>query len=174
MTVVLQEAERTDLPVRAIHRSADALLLEILARLGGHGFRPDASDSLRQIAASAAEQALPFDTVVHSVRDSHRMWLEQLLSRMRLQLLPEQALAEVPLVVTEVIDDAITQIVGAIWPNGNASPRDGRPGSAPPSRPCSTADPSIATVSSGTSVSLSRTTTSGPCCGGPAGRPGHC
>lgn len=109
-SVVVQEAERTDLPVRAIHRTTEALLLEILARLGGHDFRPDAAADYRQVAASAAEQAVPFDTVVHSMRDCQRMWLEQLLSRMRLRLPPE-ALAEVPLTVAEVMDGAITLIV---------------------------------------------------------------
>ncbi|MEU3930618.1 hypothetical protein AB0E85_00940 [Streptomyces sp. NPDC029044] len=58
-TVVLKESERTDLPVQAIHRSCEALLLEILTRLSGHDFQPDVTDTYLQIAASAAEQAVP-------------------------------------------------------------------------------------------------------------------
>ncbi|MFJ9249636.1 PucR family transcriptional regulator [Streptomyces sp. NPDC101776] len=110
--IVRQEAERTELPVLAIRRAAEALLLEILARLGGHDFQPGVADNYRQIAASAAEQAVSFETVVHSIRDCQRMWLEQLLSRVRTSLAAE-ALAALTLTVAEVTDIAITRIVGA-------------------------------------------------------------
>lgn len=110
-TVVLKESERTDLPVQAIHRSCEALLLEILARLAGHDFQPDVTDTYRQIAASAAEQAVPFDTVVRSMRECQRLWLEQLLARMG-PTLPAEALAAVPLTVAEVMDSTITLVVG--------------------------------------------------------------
>lgn len=110
-TVVLKESERTDLPVQAIHRTCEALLLEILARLGGNDFHPDLTYTYRQIAASAAEQAVPFDIVVRSMRDCQQLWLEQLLARMR-PALPAEALAAVPLTVAEIMDGAITLVVG--------------------------------------------------------------
>ncbi|MFF4630035.1 PucR family transcriptional regulator [Streptomyces griseorubiginosus] len=110
-TVVLPVSERGELPVQAIHRTCEALLLEILARLGGHDFRPDLTDTYRQIAASAAEQGVPFDVVVRSMRDCQQLWLEQLLARMR-PTLPAEALAAVPLTVTEIMDGAITLVVG--------------------------------------------------------------
>jgi hypothetical protein len=87
-----------------------------------------------------AEQAVPFDTVVRSMRECQRLWLEQLLARMG-PTLPAEALAAVLLTVAEVMDSTITLVSGTTWPNASASPRGGglaaghRPGHPRPSPP---------------------------------------
>ncbi|WP_406445267.1 helix-turn-helix domain-containing protein [Streptomyces sp. NBC_00631] len=110
-STVAQEPEHSDLPVRAIQRSCEALLLEILARLAGHDFRTDLTDCFQEIAASAAERDVPFDWVVRRMREAQQLWLEQLLDGLR-PALPIEALAAVPLTVAKVMDGAITLVIG--------------------------------------------------------------
>jgi DNA-binding PucR family transcriptional regulator len=109
--VLAREPAYIDLPYDAIHRLSESLLIQVLARLAGQEIAVDASSSYGEIAASAAEQGVPFDQVIRSMRSAQALWLEHLIGRS----LPgsESDHRRVAMVVSAVMDDAITRIVAA-------------------------------------------------------------
>ena len=109
--VLAREPADIDLPYEAIHRLSESLLLQVLSRLAGQEIAVDAPSSYGEIAASAAEQGVPFDQVIRSMRSAQALWLEHLIGRS----LPdsESDHRRVAMVVSAVMDEAITLIVAA-------------------------------------------------------------
>jgi hypothetical protein len=109
--VLAREPVYVDLPYDAIHRLSENLLLQILSRLAGRELAVDARSAYGEIAASAAEQGVPFDQVIRSMRSAQALWLEHLIGRS----LPESEgdHSRVAMVVSTVMDEAITRIVAA-------------------------------------------------------------
>jgi DNA-binding PucR family transcriptional regulator len=109
--VLADEPANIDLPYAAIHRASECLLLQILSELAGKDLSVDASNDYEDIAASAAEQTVPFDQVIRSMRATQALWLRELMDR-PLSVVPGDG-TRVSMVVSAVMDDAITRIVAA-------------------------------------------------------------